>query len=93
MPTPAQRSRSFRKRRVATPGGKINIHYTKKKPAVPKCGSCGKRLHGVPRALPSDVKKLPKSRKRPERPYGGNLCPEFARQKIRIKNMERWEND
>ena len=93
MPTPAQRSRSFRKSRVTTPGGKVRIHYAKKRPAAAKCAACKKPLHGVPRGLPSEIRKLSKTEKRPERPYGGNLCSPCARKQIKSKNMERWEND
>ena len=93
MPKPAQRTRSFRKNKVTTPGGTVKVHYTKKKPGAPKCAACRKPLHGVPRALPSELGKLRKTEKRPDRPYGGNLCPPCTRAKMRMKNMERWGND
>jgi large subunit ribosomal protein L34e len=89
MPTPAQRSRSFRRKRVTTPGGRVKVHYVKKRPSPARCASCGKPLHGVPRGLPSEIAKLSKSKKRPERPYGGNLCPSCAKSRIKSKNMER----
>jgi large subunit ribosomal protein L34e len=91
MPRPAQRSRSFRKKKVNTPGGKAVIHYVKKKPSPATCASCGGQLHGVPRELPSGMKKLPKTKKRPDRPYGGTLCPKCARHAVKVKNMERWK--
>jgi len=93
MPTPAQRSRSFARKRVTTPGGTVKIHYTKKKPGIARCAECKKPLHGVPRGLPSEIAKLTKTQKRPDRPYGGNLCPPCTRKHIKSKNMERWEND
>jgi len=93
MPKPSQRTRSFRKRRVTTPGGKVRIHYTKKQPGIARCAECKKPLHGVPRGLPAEIKKVRKSQKRPERAYGGNLCASCARAKMKAKNMERWEND
>ncbi len=93
MPTPAQRTRSFRKDRVTTPGGKVKIHYSKKQPGIAKCGNCKKPLSGVPRKLPTELKKLKKTQKRPDRPYGGTLCSPCTKAKMKSKNMERWEND
>jgi len=91
MPTPAQRSRSFSKNRITTPGGKVKTHFTKKKPGMARCASCSKPLHGVPRGLPAEIRKLPKTQKRPDRPYGGTLCAPCTKRKIKSKNMERWE--
>ena len=92
MPKPAQRSRSFQKKRVNTPGGRARTHYVKKKPGIARCAACKKPLHGVPSDLPSRIKKLPKTKKRPDRPYGGNLCSACTRQAIKAKNMARWDN-
>lgn len=91
MPTPAQRSRSFRRKRVTTPGGTVRIKYTKKQPGIARCAGCKKPLHGVPRGLPFEIGKLTKSQKRPDRPYGGNLCAPCTKNKIKLKNMERWK--
>jgi large subunit ribosomal protein L34e len=91
MPKPAQRTRSFRRKSVTTPGGRVRIHYSKKQPGPARCAACGRPLHGVPRALPSDLKKLRKTGKRPDRPYGGNLCASCTREIMKLKNMERWE--
>jgi len=93
MPTPAQRSRSFRKKKVNTPSGKAMIHYLKKKPGPARCAVCKLPLHGVPSDLPARIRKLSKTKKRPSRPYGGNLCPACTRQAIKSKNMARWKND
>jgi large subunit ribosomal protein L34e len=92
MPTPAQRSRSFRKKTVNTPGGRKNVHYVKKKPRGARCGMCKKPLHGVPRGLPAEIRKLRKTQKRPDRPYGGNLCPSCARETVKKRNMEMWKD-
>lgn len=90
MPRPSQRSRSFIKRKVSTPGGKSSIHYVKKKPSKARCGSCKKPLHGVPTDFKANVKKLSKTQRRPERPYGGNLCSSCTKEVIRKKIIERW---
>ncbi len=87
MPRPALRSRSLRKIKVRLPGGGTAIHYEKKKPSKPRCGVCGKPLSGVPREPPSKMKTLPKTKKRPERPYGGNLCSACMREKFKEKLM------
>ena len=92
MPRPALRSRSFRRKHVNTPGSRATIHYLKKKPGPARCAKCSQPLHGVPRELPSVIGKLPKTKKRPERPYGGNLCSACTRELMRSKNMERWKN-
>jgi len=49
------------------------IHYERVKRAVAKCGRCGSPLGGVPRDL-RDLRSMPKSSKRPNRPFGGVLC-------------------
>jgi large subunit ribosomal protein L34e len=59
---------------VRTPGGRTVIHFKIKKPVKVKCSNCGKPLAGVPRVSPSKMKNLPKTKKRPERPYGGVFC-------------------
>ncbi len=72
---------------VRTPGGRTTTHFRKKKPSKAKCGNCGKQLAGVPRELPSKMKNLPKTKKRPERPYGGVLCSKCTRSLL--KNQAR----
>ncbi|MFH8080660.1 MAG: 50S ribosomal protein L34e [Candidatus Aenigmatarchaeota archaeon] len=68
------RSRNWKIIKVKTPGGRLAIHYRKPKPKPAKCGKCGKVLHGVPRLRGSKMRKLSKTEKRPERPFGGVLC-------------------
>ena len=46
-----------------------------------RCAICKKPLHGIPK----EVRKLPTSKKRVERPYGGNLCSKCARNLINEK--------
>ena len=74
MPAPRYRSRSYRRIYRRTPGGRIVIHYKRRKPNKAKCAVCGAELHGVPRGTPVEIRKLPKTGRRPERPYGGYLC-------------------
>ena len=64
------------------PGGRTVVHYKAKKPSKAKCGDCGKVLAGVARERPAKMKNLPKTKKKPSRPFGGNLCSKCMRKKI-----------
>ncbi|MBS3123372.1 50S ribosomal protein L34e [Candidatus Woesearchaeota archaeon] len=92
MPEGKFRSRTFRRIHVRTPGGKSVLHYRRRKPSKPTCAGCGRVLAGVPQELPHDLKKIAKSSRRPERPYGGVLCTVCSRQlwkdKTRIEPTE-----
>ncbi len=79
MPEPYKRSRSLRRLQVRTPGGRTVMHYEERKPGKAKCSKCGDLLKGVPRERPLRMHKMPKTEKRPERPYGGNLCSKCTR--------------
>jgi len=78
-----KKSRTFRRVKVKTPGGETKVHYKRRKPSKAKCSGCGKNLAGVPRELPGKMTKMPKTKKRPERPYGGKLCTQCTRNKIK----------
>ena len=72
MPRPMYRSRSLKRRKIRTPGGDLVIHYERRKGDWYKCAICKRPLFGVPK----DPRNYPKSARRPERPYGGFLCPD-----------------
>ncbi|MBW2988965.1 50S ribosomal protein L34e [Candidatus Woesearchaeota archaeon] len=74
MPQPRKRSRSLRRICVKTPGGRTTTHYKHRKPKAAKCGKCGAVLPGIARERPYKMKKMAKSRKKVNRPYGGALC-------------------
>ena len=82
MPEPYKRSRSLRRLQLKVPGGRTVLHYKKRKPGKAKCGKCGALLKGVLRERPYKMHKLAKTKKRPERPYGGNLCSKCMRDLI-----------
>ncbi|MBS3152324.1 50S ribosomal protein L34e [Candidatus Woesearchaeota archaeon] len=82
MVAPRFRSRRFRRSNVRTPGGSLVVHYDRRKPGRPQCSDCGEYLKGVVRGIPSIVRKLSKTQKRPERPYGGTLCSSCMRKVI-----------
>ncbi len=77
------RSRTFRRVKVKTPGGKTVTHYRLRKPKIAHCSNCGAELKGVPRERPYKMQNMPKTKKRPERPYGGVLCSKCMREKIK----------
>jgi large subunit ribosomal protein L34e len=83
MPEGRLKSRRFRRVKKKLPGGKTVIHYIKRKPSSASCSNCGKKLPGVPRVTKARLKKIPKNQRRPERPYGGNLCSKCSKEKIK----------
>ncbi len=82
MPSGKHKSRTLRKVFRRTPGSKVVIQYKKRKPKKAVCAICGAILKGVARHIPSKLKNLSKSKKRPLRPFGGNLCSKCTKQKI-----------
>jgi len=87
MPAPRHRSRSWRRvhRKVTKV---VKLVYERRKPKKSKCPETGSKLSGVKRELPSKMKKLNKSQKRPERPYGGALSPKASKRKIIKKHRK-----
>ena len=75
------KSRTFRRIKVRTTKG-LKVHFRKPKPAKPKCADCGKVLAGVPNERPYKMMNMPKTAKRPERPFGGKLCSACMRKTI-----------
>ena len=85
MPEGRLKSGTFRKIKKKLPGGKTVTHYKKKKPGKAKCSECGAVLNGVKRKRAVKMRNLAKTKKRPERPYGGVLCSKCSRRKIKSK--------
>ncbi|KAK3242761.1 60S ribosomal protein L34 [Cymbomonas tetramitiformis] len=79
-------TKSNKTRVLKTPGGKISIHYTKKRASNPKCGhaGCGKRLPGIPALRPMEMSKnkIAKNKKAVNRAYGGVLCGDCVRTRV-----------
>jgi len=82
------KSRTKRRVKKRTPSGKVKTVYLKRKPQPAKCANCKAILKGVPRKTPSKLKSIPKTQRRPERPYGGNLCSKCMRAKIISKTRK-----
>ena len=79
MPAGKDKSRSKRIVAKKTPGNKNVIHRIARKPSKAQCGMCGVQLSGVPRATKAELNNMPKTQKRPERPFGGVLCSACSR--------------
>ncbi|MFH1849577.1 MAG: 50S ribosomal protein L34e [archaeon] len=82
MPSGRHKSRSLRKITQKASGGRTVVQYKPRKPGKAKCAECSSLLHGVPRERPVRMMNLPKTKKRPERPYGGVLCSKCLRKRI-----------
>jgi large subunit ribosomal protein L34e len=78
VPKPGHKSKSKRIVYRRVPGGRTAKHYESKTPGKARCGKCGEELHGIPKK----VKKLAKTEKTVNRPYGGHYCSKCAREKI-----------
>jgi large subunit ribosomal protein L34e len=82
MPRNSRRSRTLRRIHVKL-ASRTKLVYAKRAPSKPHCGTCGAVLHGVARGRVYQIAKLSKTEKRPDRPYGGNLCSKCMRLKIK----------
>jgi large subunit ribosomal protein L34e len=76
------KARTYRRVFRRTPGGKVTLHHVRRKPGKATCGGCGAVLKGVPQVRQYRLRNMPKTARRPERPYGGVLCSSCARRKI-----------
>jgi large subunit ribosomal protein L34e len=82
----------IKKVKVKTPGKRLKIHLKKKKPKIAKCAICKRPLHGIKKLSSSELKKLSKTEKRPERIYGGYLCSSCLKELLKEKVRKEWEN-
>lgn len=69
MPRPAYRSRSLRRVKTRTPGGRTVVHYEKRAKGPPRCPITGLPLNGMNRK----IYRFGVSLRAPSRPYGGVL--------------------
>lgn len=90
MPAGNLKSKTFRRVSKVTPGHKVVKHFTKRKPSKAKCANCGIVLSGVANERPYKMQNMPKTMKRPERPFGGVLCTKCSRAVIKseVNNKE-----
>ncbi|MEK6903743.1 MAG: 50S ribosomal protein L34e [Nanoarchaeota archaeon] len=85
MTVQQRRSRSFRKVHKKLPGGRVVVQYRERRLGKAHCAWCGKTLIGVPQERPPEMKQIPRSQRRPERPYGGVLCSPCLRKAMIMK--------
>ena len=85
MPQRRYRSTSYRKIAKKAPGGRALVHYERKKPKAATCSVTGDVLKGVPRERPVKMKNMPKTSKRPQRPFGGVLSSRASRDILKKK--------
>jgi large subunit ribosomal protein L34e len=85
MPEKRKRSHTFRKVFKRTPSGRVHTVYLKRKPKSAKCAACKKVLPGTPRERPYKMQRMQKTKKRPERIYGGQYCNTCTRKIIIAK--------
>lgn len=78
------RSRKMRRVFVKLPKG-VKLTYRARKPSKSICGNCGKQLSGVLRERTYKMKNSAKSKKKPSRKFGGNLCSKCSREEIKNK--------
>ena len=79
------KSRSLKKIYVKAPGNTVKVHYRKRKPNKIVCAVYRTPLSGVMNDLPAKMANMPKTMKRPERPYGGVLSSKAMREKMKEK--------
>jgi len=88
------KSSRFKEKQVKVPGGRLKKHFKETKPNQQRCGACGAPLPGIPRFSATQAKNAPKSQKRPERPFGGNLCGRCMKNMYTVENiMETQEKE
>jgi len=71
-------SKSIKRYKVKTPGGKNVTHFKKRRPSYFKCKKCGAKLNR-PKLSVKELKRLPKTKKRPQRPFS-ELCSKCMRE-------------
>eukprot|EP00768_Dysnectes_brevis_P001652 gnl/Dysnectes_brevis/144_a169_12481.p2 GENE.gnl/Dysnectes_brevis/144_a169_12481~~gnl/Dysnectes_brevis/144_a169_12481.p2 ORF type:complete len:119 (-),score=33.26 gnl/Dysnectes_brevis/144_a169_12481:52-408(-) len=76
------RTKSNRTKCVRTPGGKLTVHYLKKRVNRPHCPETGEVLNGIPQARATALHRLSKNEKRVSRVYGGMLSMKAVRSRI-----------
>ncbi len=81
------KSNTFRQIKKRTPSNRLASYYTKRNTKKPVCGVCGSILQGMKHKSQDKLDKLSKTQRRPERAFGGVLCSNCSR--ARIKAMAR----
>ncbi len=83
MTSPRNNTKSAIWKKIRVPSGVSRLHIKRKKVNAAHCAGCGSELAGVPSKRPYEMHKLSKTQKRPERMYGGVLCGNCVKEKIK----------
>lgn len=83
------KSRTLRRVKKVTPGGRVSRRFVQRKPTIIHCGRCGAPLSGVARMRAGQAHGLAKTKKRPQRPFGGVLCSRCLRDMIKAEAREK----
>lgn len=75
-------TRSNKNRVVKTPGGRITYLVAKKKANGPICADTKKKLIGMPRVRPTEMRRLKRRQKTVSRAYGGTLSAKAVRTRV-----------
>jgi len=89
--------RRLKKKFVRVPSGKAKIKYERKGGKQSVCGICKVKLQGTPKGKASQIKKLPRTKKRPEVIFGGILCSKCRdsvfEEAIKVKTKYKGHDD
>ena len=76
------KSRSLKRVSKKTPGNRVSTHYRRKNPSGATCGISGSKLNGISRKRPGRFNTLSKTKKRPNRKYGGTYSHKVVKQRL-----------
>jgi large subunit ribosomal protein L34e len=76
------------KRRL--PGNTTTVHYVRRNPSIGHCPISGQKINGVPRLRPSQMRKLPRSQRSVNRPFGGKISHKVLAEAIQEKILESY---
>lgn len=79
MTKPRHRARTLRRVKVKLAGGNVITAYRDRKKVKLSCLICKDPLKGIPHKTTANFRKLTKSQKTVNRPYGGKLCTKCMR--------------
>ncbi len=82
MTKPRHRARTFRRVKVKLPGNNVILTYRDRTKRKPSCLTCGDVLKGIPHKITANMRKLTKSQRTVNRPYGGKLCSKCMRKEM-----------
>ena len=75
--------RTMKKMKKKTPGNRIVVRTKKKRPSYHHCSRCKAKLNRS-RMLPGEIKKVPKTKRRPERLLP-HLCSRCMRAELKAR--------